>query len=221
MRKLILLFILMSLLNSCTQEPVTAPSSGNTPITPTGWTGTVISSGYVHSLLKIFTLRHDRSKDSSFQDSNPDNALYGISTSIIKIGKTFDSLSNGDKNYWTPQNGFIVYDLTKHFGGRVSNIRTANLKIKLYKNANFTNELKFVVSVMDTTILTKSIKERIEAVQSSTGEAAGYLTEFTLDLKNKFSTSGKVVIGIKAENPAQLFASVQYCKIEFDGDVVR
>ena len=224
MRYLFILILILGL-NSCAEETATAPvTTVYTPLTvltDNTWRGEVIARGYIHSLTKQLTVRSGYSKDSSYQDSNPANTLYNDQAGLIKIGRTFDSLNTGVKTYWTPQCGFIVYDLTRHFGGRVTNIRIANLKIKLNQRTEYTEALKFVVSVMDTTILTKTIKEKIEAVQSSTGEASSYLAEFTLDLKDKFSPSGKVVIGIKAENANQLFASIKYCKIEFDGDVVR
>jgi hypothetical protein len=213
-----LILILILGLSSCAEEIPVAPVIDTGPGI---WTGQIIVNGYIHSLSKQVKLKKGNIKDSLFLDSNLNDAEYSGLSSLIKIGKTYDSLSNGDKIYWTPQNGFIVFDLAKHFGGTVTNIKTANLKIKLYPNLDYTDSLKFTISILDTTILAKSIQERIEAVQSSTGESASYLGEFTLDIKDKFTSNGKVVVGIKAKDVNQAFASVQYCKIEIESEITR
>jgi hypothetical protein len=219
MKRLVLLILLAIGLNSCTVEDTTTSSSSpSTPINP-NWTGTVVTQGFAHSMFRQYTISYSSKKDTLYQDSNSKNTVYAEYSSTIKIGKTRDSLTTGEIVTYSPQNGFIVFDLVKEFGGKVTNIRTANLKVKLYQKTGYTNDLKFVVSILDTTILAKTDKERISAVQSSTGESGGYLTELSLDIKGNFSSSGKIVIGIKAENAEQTFASIQYCKIEFDGDI--
>lgn len=217
----VLLLSLLIGLYACTEDTATVTGSITLQPITNEWTGKLVTMAYIHSLNKIVTMHKIGGVDSVFQDSNLNDSYYSDVFGTIKIGRTFDSLSNGDKLYWTPQNGFIVFDLRKYFGGTISNITTANLKIKLYKVMGFTNDLKFVVSIMDTTILTKTIKERIYAVQNSTGESCGYLNEYTVDIKDKFTAGGKVVIGIKAEDVNQLFAAVQYCKIELEADVTR
>jgi len=221
--KITALILLLFLAAACTvqEDTVTQPTGGGVITGPTTWTGNVADYGYVHSLNKIVTITKLGRKDSVFQDTNLRDAQFSNVFSVIKIGKTFDSLSSGDKLYWTPQNGFIVFDLAKHFGGTISNVRTANFKIKLFQRSEFTSSMKFVVSILDTTILSKTTRERVYLVQNSVGAPNSYLTEMTVDLKDKISPSGKVVVGIKAENADQLFASVAYCKIEFDGDIRR
>ncbi len=205
----------------CTEEAAITEEAVVLPPAEPAWGGRIVNSAYVHSLAKILTTRRYYQPDSSFTDTNPDNIIWGNPFSTIKIGKSFDSLSNGTRLYWTPQNGFIVFDFPKYFGGRVSNITVARLKVKLFQRSEFTDNLKFIVSVIDTTILSKSVRERIYEVQNSSGDAVSYKSEITIDLKDRISPSGKVVVGIRAENADQLFASVEYCKIEFEADISR
>lgn len=222
MKRWVFIIALLGGLYSCQEETASSASpTSPTETDPGVWTGQVVTTGYVHSLSKILTKHRNNSKDSLFQDSNLRDTQYGMMTSIIKIGLTFDSLNSGDRIYWSPQNGFIIFDLAKHFGGSISNIRTANLKVKLFHRSEYTDVLKFIVSVMDTAILALPVNERIAAVQNSTGEQASYLSELTVNIKDNITPNGKVVIGIKAGNANQAFASVEYCKIEFDGDITR
>lgn len=221
MKQFVFLILLAVCLYSCTTEDTgTSSSSPAIPVNP-DWTGTVISQGYVHSLFKQRIQYSSSRTDTLYEDTNPNNTIYALHGSTIKIGKTRDSLSATNIITYSPQNGFVVFDLVKEFGGKATNIRRAQLKVKLYKKTGYTNDLKFVVSVLDTTILAKTIKERISAVQNSAGESTGYLNEYSLDIKGNFSSNGKIVIVIRAENADQAFASVEYCKIEFDGDINR
>ena len=130
---------------------------------------------------------------------------------------TFDSLSNGNRIYWTPQNGFVLFDLQKYFGGKITNIKTANLKVKLFKRWDYTDDMKFTVVILDSTILAKSVKERLETVQSAIGVTTGYLSECTIDLKDKFTPNKKIVIGIKAENPIRLLLRLSAVKLSSMG----
>ena len=225
MNRFLILFIIVFGLYSCTTEETvtsstTSPSPSPIVIDPDpGWRGKVVTRGYIHSLVKQLTKYASNRKDSSYQDSNLKDTTYNNLASTLKIGMTFDSLSNGTRIYWNPQNGFVLFDLQKYFGGKITNIKTANLKVKLFKRWDYTDDMKFTVVILDSTILAKSIKERLETIQSATGVTTGYLSECTIDLKDKFTPSKKIVIGIKAENPKQAFASVEYFKIEFDGDI--
>lgn len=217
------LYALIALLSfyGCTEEAAVTEEAVVLPPVEEVWKGRVVNSAYVHSLAKVLTTRRYFQPDSSFSDTNPDNIIWGNPFSTIKIGKTFDSLSSGTQLHWSPQNGFIVFDFPKFFGGRVSNITIARLKVKLFQRSEFNDNLKFVVSVLDTTILSKTVRERVYEVQNAPGETAGYRSEITVDLKDRISGSGKVVVGIRAENAGQLFASVEYCKIEFEGEITR
>ncbi len=212
---MLIALVLAACTTASTGTPTAPTDTSGTPV----WTGRVVNYGYVHSLSKVVTTHKMMPADTVFMDTNLKDTTYNSLFSMIKLGYTFDSLSNGDKIYRTPQNGFVVFDLAKFFGGRISNIRTANLKIKLFQRSDYTSALKYFVSVMDTTILAKTVRERVAAVESSGGTGAGYLNEITLDVKGNITASGKLVIGIRAENPNQAFAAVDYCKIEFDGDI--